>query len=516
MSSVTVVALTLALVCLWARESSCSGPMYGAKASSKPDDASTAGYEQNAKPDKRVGIYPTTPNVEQDSSSSESAEHHASSDDHYGPLVQKFHDCYHGHLPLSLCVQLPADAPMKLSKHVMQQMVNSLMRDPLVHHGEVPCKAPKKHAHGKPYHHSHESGEKKVYGEVKKPCPKEYPQPPCKVCHETHEHKPHGCKKYSHLVFGKALEHTKKPCGYSAESHEPPKKDYPVFPASGEFYHQKKPCEHKKPCSCSAETYEPPKKDYPGFPSSGESYHQKKPCEHKKPCSCSAESYEPPKKEYPGFPASGEFHHPKKPCEHKKPCSCSAETYEPPKKDYSYPSSGESYHLKKPCEHKKPCSCSVESFVTPKKPYSFPCSHESAGSHEHPKKPYQPYPKEYSSGESYKPDYVTTPQVYNAPKKPCGAHPEPPYYKSTTPAPHPTAYPTPRSTAHPVPYRTTCTAGHYTPYTEPPRYPSMSYNSPSYPKPTYEHNRYDHKDCESASTYPKPPYHFDQQPRQNY
>ncbi|XP_058066140.1 uncharacterized protein LOC131215761 [Anopheles bellator] len=504
MSSVTVVALTLALVCLWARESSCSGAMYGAKAAPKPHDES--------KPDKRVGIYPTTPNAGKDCSSSESEEHHAPSDDHYGHSSRKFHDCYYGHLPLSLCVQLPADVPMKFSKHVMQQMVNSLMRNSHVHHDEVPCKTPKKPSHGKPCHHSHESGETKVNGELKKPCPKDpYQQPPCKVCRETHEHKPHDYKKYSHPVFGKPLEHGKKPCGCSAESYDhPPKKDYPGYPGSGEFHQPKKACEHKKPCSCSVESYEPPKKDYPRFPASGESYHLKKPCEHKKPCSCSAESSPPV------FPASGESYHLKKPCEHKKPCSCSAESYELPKKDYpGFPSSGESYHLKKPCDHKKPCSCSVESFVSPKKPYSFPCSHESAGSHDHPKKPYQPYPKEYSSGESYKPDY-STPQVYNAPKKPCGAHPEPPYYKSTTPAPHPTAYPTPRSTAHPVPYRTTCTAGHYTPYTEPPRYPSMSYNSPSYPKPTYEHNRYDRKDCDSPSTYPKPPYHFDQQPRQNY
>ncbi|XP_035787912.1 adhesive plaque matrix protein-like [Anopheles albimanus] len=370
---------------------------------------------------------------------------------HYGKATRsKELGCKLGLLPVSVCVSLPPNTPLKLSKHVVQRMVYSLMKD----------------------------SEHKGYETPKKPCGK--PKKPCDTPKPYHS---------SEETYKKPCEH-KQPCSCSVETYEPPKKVY-TYGASAEVRHvpknpkpyysyhgsaeavygHKKPCEHKQPCSCSAESYEQPKKSY-SYPasSSGESHVVTK-------------SYGYTTKQPHGYPATASAEY-SKPCEHKKPCSCSAESYEKPSYGYTKKpacTSGETGYPK-PLKsvygvHGQSSVESADSYVNKKEghgyTYNVPSSVESYGPPKHAYKPPQ------------KVAYHPTPK------------PEVPCYKSTTPAPHPTGYVKSYTTAHPAPCAATHAPPAYHPYTDAPRYPSNQASSAgNYPHPVYNHK--DH----SSPTYP--------------
>ncbi|XP_050094083.1 uncharacterized protein LOC126576824 [Anopheles aquasalis] len=446
-----LLAVTLGLVgqC-WANGGIENHPWYGVHAVTYPDHSGPCPCDTK----DRVGIHPSVASVCEASESSESKEDPGSVSVpvHYGKAARtKELGCKLGLLPVSVCVSLPPNTPLKLSKHVVQRMVYSLMKD----------------------------SEHKGYESPKKPCGK--PKKPCSTPKHSHS---------AEETYKKPCEH-KQPCSCSVETYDPPKKHF-SYGASAEVRHvpknapksysyhgsaeavygHKKPCEHKQPCSCSAESYEQPKKSY-SYPatSSGES-HVAKSYAHSKPSH--------------GYPATASAEY-NKPCEHKKPCSCSAESYEKPGYGYTkkpVSASGETGGYPKPLKsvygvHGQSSAESAD-YGTKKEGHGFTynvaSSVESYGPPKHAYKPPQKVP-------------------YHPTQKP-----EVPCYKSTTPAPHPTGYIKACPTAHPVP----CTATHappppppsYHPYTESPRYPSHQTSPPC----KYAHPVYNHKD--NAPTYP--------------
>uniref|UniRef100_A0A182K223 Uncharacterized protein n=1 Tax=Anopheles christyi TaxID=43041 RepID=A0A182K223_9DIPT len=222
MKLAALLGSTLIVFCMQMVSCNSLKPMYGANA--PLPDCATHPAPPHSYTSNRVGIYPDTPAAAHHHYGSvESSEEHPTAVDHYMP---KGH-CKDGHctgkrLPVSICVQLPGDAPKKLSKNLLHQIVCSLMHDP---------SAPHPPAHYMP-NEPH-----------KKPC--EYPKKPCE------------CNK-------KPYTPPKEPCNKPKDAYEPVHKVYEPAPKPCSSEPTKKPYTPHTPCKPTyapeKEAYEPPKK----------------------------------------------------------------------------------------------------------------------------------------------------------------------------------------------------------------------------------------------------------------
>ncbi|XP_053674316.1 uncharacterized protein LOC128724618 [Anopheles nili] len=217
MKGVTIFATTFVTVCLWVGSSNAAMlAMYGAKSANA--DCNASSHQPANCYAKRVGIFPTPPCSQQyESASYESVEEPRERGvDHYSPpppapMAAGGKHCSEKMLPVSICVQLPPDAPVKLSKNLLQQIVYSLVQDPVV---------------------------KRPYDTHRKPC--EYPKKPCACANKPYVPPkepcdvPKPCAKPTPAPYVP----TKKPC------------DYPTTP---------KPCTTMKPTAkpCAKESYKP-------------------------------------------------------------------------------------------------------------------------------------------------------------------------------------------------------------------------------------------------------------------
>uniref|UniRef100_A0A182IW55 Uncharacterized protein n=1 Tax=Anopheles atroparvus TaxID=41427 RepID=A0A182IW55_ANOAO len=389
---------SLALVCLWV---SCANatlqPVYGALAQTAVYPAPTSYVARAEK--ARVGIYPAGKYGER---SGESSEEHSVTFDHYDQARQ----CVDSHgrlLPVSICVQLPPEAPMKLSKGLLQRIVYSLVQEPTGGHKplkydvthEKPCEYPRKPCKcAKKPHESYEKS-KEVYTTPKK-C-----YEPLKVAYEP--------PKKAYEPPKKVYEPTTKPCGKVKESYEPPKKTYVPKGSYEESRYE------------SVESYEAPRKPY---------------TPPKKPCNEPKEYYTHPQEHYTTPPKAytppTEVY--KAPTEH----------YNPPKESYHRPSYKEPCGVTEPPYHK---TTTHAPYTTAAPAYTQSPAHRPTPYH--PTATYAPYEPRYPSvsyhAPSYpKPAYEHKPAPYKEPaptvsssypkppKKGCGCvEPHRPYYNTS-------------------------------------------------------------------------------------
>uniref|UniRef100_A0A182QZC0 Uncharacterized protein n=1 Tax=Anopheles farauti TaxID=69004 RepID=A0A182QZC0_9DIPT len=315
----------------------------------------------------RVGIYPTTPVSSHYESSNESSEEHPTTVDHYKPPkpAPKDKHCPEKLLPVSICVQLPPDAPMKLSKNLLQQIVFSLVQDPVRPH--LPAKTPYPEPH-------------------KQPC--EYPKKPCECTKKPYTPpKEHPCT--TPKPYTPPCETTPKPC-YTPpkDSYEPPKSTCetpvvkptykphkPTYGGSAEVQSSYEPV--KKPYVVP-EPYTPPK-EYPRVQYGG----PKEPCATTvKPC------YKPT------TPAPCTTTSPRPtPCPtHPTGCPYATATYAPYTAQPRYPSI---QYNNTPNYPKPPCVAPISYEPQPKTPSSCGCKDTPVS---HPLAPTYPKPPKKSCG----------------------------------------------------------------------------------------------------------------------
>ncbi|KFB51474.1 hypothetical protein ZHAS_00019529 [Anopheles sinensis] len=397
------LATSVALVCLWM---SCINanllPMYGARSGSQENchtlpplpypTVYPAPKSYVARAEKaRVGIYPASKCAEKENYSGESSEERYKAVDHYEQVRQ----CYDSHgrlLPVSICVQLPPEAPLKLSKHLLHQIVNSLMDKPT------------------------ENESPKYVSGHRKPC--EYPRKPCACAKKPMEYSGESKDVYTppkphYEPPKKVYEPTPKPCDKVKETYETTMKPY--VPKSS--------CEVHKPVYSSSESYEVPHKPYSP---------PKRPChEPKKPYTPPKDNYTPPQEHYP----------------------TPAKPYTPPTKAYNHPQ--DSYPHVPYNTHKEPCSATEPPryyttthvpYTTAAPSYTHPTTHRPTPYHptatfatytpRYPSMSYNApnYPKlNYEPKPGYHEPAPTAPSSYpKPPKKSCGCEESHrPYYNTS-------------------------------------------------------------------------------------